>query len=249
MLTDLADVARGAGLTVAEVDGWRTRGHGEMRDIRTVTVHHTAGPATGAAPSLRTVVDGRPDLAGPLAHYLIGRSGTVHVVAAGLCWHTGATLQPWQANAYSIGLELENSGTVADRYPPAQLDALRRLCRALCDHYDIPTARVLGHREICDPPGRKPDPLPATLDMRAFRLALTQESPMTNPMQWTSTPVSIPQCKADPTAVWTQLAVNFAGDAVTTLQILNGVEQRLSDLQKAVAELHDRLDEKAGGKL
>jgi N-acetyl-anhydromuramyl-L-alanine amidase AmpD len=156
MLTELADVARRAGLAVVEARGWPGRGHGGMSGTKTVTVHHTAGPATGDAPSLATVRDGRPDLAGPLAHILLARSGTVHVVAAGLAWHAGATLQPWQANAYSIGIECE--GTGRDPWPAVQYGACVRLCRALADHYRIPYGHILGHKEICSPRGRKVDP-------------------------------------------------------------------------------------------
>jgi hypothetical protein len=236
MLTDLADVARSAQLHVVELDRWPARGHGPMNPSgpRTVTVHHTAGPATGDAPSLGVVRDGRPDLAGPLAHYLLARSGTVYVVAAGLAWHTGRTREPWQANAYSIGIEVENAGTPTDRYPAEQLEALRRLCRALCDHYGIPIPRVLGHREICAPPGRKIDPLPETLDMRAFRAALItpQEVPMTD----------TPTCKAEPVAgVWQASVRNAFGDIVSALQVLNGIEKRLADLQTELAAVKDRL--------
>ena len=227
MLLDLADVARAAGLRVVEESGWRTRSHGQVGALRTITIHHTAGPASGDAPSLGTVRDGRPDLKGPLAQILLARSGTVHVVAAGLCWHTGATREPWQSNSYSLGVEVENSGTVTDRYPPVQMDALVRLCRALCARYDIPHARVLGHREICDPPGRKPDPLPDTLDMRALRTALAKEDT-----------VPTPPCKAEPaSAAWHAAVRNSFGDIVSAAQILNGIEQRVADLQVQVAEL------------
>ena len=94
MLTDLADILRGAGLAVVERPGWRTRGHGQMSGVRCVVLHHTAGPATGEAPSLGVVENGRPGLTGPLAQLVLGRSGTWYVVAAGLCHHTGATFEP-----------------------------------------------------------------------------------------------------------------------------------------------------------
>jgi hypothetical protein len=38
-----------------------------MSGVRCVVLHHTAGPATGEAPSLSVVENGRPDLTGPLA--------------------------------------------------------------------------------------------------------------------------------------------------------------------------------------
>jgi len=230
LITDLADVLRSAGLTVVEADGWRTRGHGAMASPRVVVLHHTAGPATGDAPSLRVVRDGRPDLAGPLAHLVVGRSGTVHVVAAGLCWHTGKTREPWQANSYAIGVEAEHTGNEDDPWPPVQLEALRRLCAALCDHYDIPHARVLAHREICEPVGRKIDPV--GIDMRAFRTALTiKEDPVT---------LSDTDIEKIAAAVWRHAIRNGFGDTVAAEQILTGGEKRTAEILDAVGRLVDR---------
>ncbi|MBN9739518.1 hypothetical protein DMP23_00300 [Amycolatopsis sp. A1MSW2902] len=168
MLTTLADIARSAGLRVVEQSGWKTRGHGQMSGVRAVVCHHTAGPATGTAPSLGVVQNGRADLAGPLAHYVLGRDGTVYVVAAGLCWHAGAVLNSSWGNAYAIGIEAEATGV--DDWPDDQIDAYARLCRALCAAFDLPVSAVLGHKEVCSPRGRKSDP---NFDMSGFRARVT----------------------------------------------------------------------------
>ena len=63
----LKDVLLKAGLKVATIDGWESRGSGDMGDIRGVICHHTAGPRQGNMPSLKTILNGRPDLPGPLA--------------------------------------------------------------------------------------------------------------------------------------------------------------------------------------
>ena len=42
--TWLADALRAAGLKVAEVDGWETRGHAAMGTVKGVICHHPAGP-------------------------------------------------------------------------------------------------------------------------------------------------------------------------------------------------------------
>jgi len=162
-LTNLAAVARSAGLTVVEQAGWTTRGHGSMVDVQAVIAHHTGG-----LNALGTVQNGRPDLAGPLAHFYLTRTGVVYVVAAGQCWHTGATLQSWQSNAHAIGIEAEATGV--DAWPEVQMVAYAKLCAALCRAFKLPASRVLGHKEICSPVGRKTDP---NFDMGSFRNRVT----------------------------------------------------------------------------
>jgi hypothetical protein len=163
-LTDLADTLRGAGLQVVEHDGWKTRGHGPLTDVRTLVAHHTAGPKTGELPSLGTVRDGRPGLDGPLSQLMLSRSGVWHVIAAGKCWHAGVVRDASFGNSYSLGIEAEASGV--DPWPAVQYAAYVDGVRALANHYGVPYARVLGHKEVCYPAGRKTDP---NFDMGDFR--------------------------------------------------------------------------------
>lgn len=165
MLTDLADVARTTGLPVVEHDGWRERGHGEMAGVRTIVCHHTAGPATGDMPSLAILLHGRPDLAGPLAHYGLSRSGVVHVLAAGCCWHAGTVRDPSWGNRWSIGIEAEATGTTS--WPDVQVEAYARLAATLVHHHGLDVEDVRGHKEVCAPPGRKSDPNLSMTDLRA----------------------------------------------------------------------------------
>lgn len=169
-LTDLANAARKSGLKVVEVDGWRSRGHGDMTVVRTIVAHHTgtSAQAEGNYPSLRVVRDGTERLRGPLAQLGLGRDGTVYVIAAGLCYHAGVVRDRYYGNAYAIGIEAEHPGVGV--WPAGQYAAYARLCAALCDHYDLEPGRVLGHKEVCDPPGRKVDP---NFDMAAFRSEIT----------------------------------------------------------------------------
>jgi hypothetical protein len=176
MLTQLATVARRTGYPVIEVPGWKTRTttdeHGrpeQMADVLGVTCHHTAnGGARGDAPSLHTVRDGRPDLEGPLAHYVLGVSGAIYVVAAGHANHAGRSLKPGYQSGHRIGIEAEAIGLPGSKsdWPGAQMDAYARLCAALVDEFDFTVADVLGHKETCSPPGRKSDP---SFSMPAFR--------------------------------------------------------------------------------
>jgi len=171
MLTQLADVARRTGYPVVEVKGWKTRGRpGEMLGVKTITCHHTAnGGAPGVYPSLRVVRDGRKGLPGPLAQYGLGRDGTIFVIAAGRCNHAGVSRSSAYTNPYAIGIEAEAvgvPGTESD-WPPVQMDAYARLCRALVEEFQAATvADVLGHKETCAPVGRKADP---SFNMGAFR--------------------------------------------------------------------------------
>ena len=88
-LTWLPAVLKGAGLKVALVDGWESRGRGEVGPISGVICHHTAGSRVGNMPSLNTLIHGRSDLPGPLAQLGLGRDGTYYVIAAGRSNHAG----------------------------------------------------------------------------------------------------------------------------------------------------------------
>lgn len=64
-LTWLPAALTNAGLRVNVVGGWETRGRPTMH-ARGLIWHHTASRAGSNAPSLRVVIDGRPDLPGTL---------------------------------------------------------------------------------------------------------------------------------------------------------------------------------------
>lgn len=166
LLTDLADACRKSGLKVVEVDGWRSRGHGGLSAVETIVCHHTATArsAPGDYPSIDVVRNGRSDLPGPLAQLGLGRSGTVYVIASGVAYHAGEVRDFSMDNWHAIGIEAEADGV--SPWPAAQLDAYARLCAALVKHYRLSADRVMGHKEVCSPVGRKVDP---NFDMDAFR--------------------------------------------------------------------------------
>lgn len=173
MMDWLADVLRSEGLTVTEIPGWHQRGHGEMAaDVLGVLCHHTAGPAAGNYPSLITVRDGRPDLAGPLANLGLARDGTWIVIAAGQAWHAGSGSISWcpadEGNRHLIGVEAESVGA-RDDWTPAQRSSYPRGTAALLAHLGLPASRAIGHKEWA--PGRKIDP--AFWDMNQFRRAVS----------------------------------------------------------------------------
>ena len=170
-LTWFPNVLGAAGLKVAPVEGWETRGRGDVGEIHGVICHHTGGAASGNMPSLRTLIDGRSDLPGPLAQLGLGRDGTYYVIAAGRCNHAGTGV--WNgltnANRSFIGIEAENSGRADDRWLPVQIAAYQHGVAAILKHIEKGPDFCAGHKEYALPAGRKIDP---NLDMFAFRSAV-----------------------------------------------------------------------------
>lgn len=218
----LPEVLERAGLKVALVDGWETRGRGDVGPIFGVICHHTAGSKTGNMGSLRILTHGRPAargvkaLPGPLSQLGLGRDGTYYVIAAGRCNHAGAG--EWQGllngNSNFIGIEAENTGRPDDfPWPAVQLDAYQRGVAAILKHLGRSPDFCCGHREYALPAGRKPDP---TLDMAGFRLAVAGFMSGTAPP-----PVLIPA--ADPAGRKT-LRRDATGELVKQLQVRLGID-------------------------
>jgi hypothetical protein len=173
LLNDLASLARGMGLTVHEAPGWVGHNHGAMNSVSCIVIHHTAGSPTGDYPSYNVVRNGRTGLPGPLAQLGVGRSGKVYVFSNGLAYHAGTVKETWMNNANSIGIEVESVGT-GPEWPSVQVHATAKLVAALCKRYGVPVSRVLGHKEVCYPVGRKIDPVGIPGDMPAFRSLVQQ---------------------------------------------------------------------------
>jgi N-acetylmuramoyl-L-alanine amidase len=164
----LPGVLTSAGLTVIEVPGWQNRGHGDEGSVLGVLCHHTCGPLHGDLPDLNVLVDGRPDLGGPLCNLGLGRSGHYYMIAAGKGWHAGRGY--WQGvtdgNAHFIGIEAENTGDDRDTWPFVQMDAYKRGVAAILLYIGAKPIMCAGHKEYALPHGRKDDP---NFDMDMFR--------------------------------------------------------------------------------
>ena len=151
----LAQVLLDAGLKVAEQPDWKTRGRGDVGPIKGVICHHTAGPLNGNMPSLGIIINGRPDLPGPLSQLALGRDGTFFVVAAGRCNHAG--VGNWQGftagNTNFIGIEAENTGETTgpkkDSWPAVQIDAYQRGVAAILKKIRANAIMCAGHRGVC----------------------------------------------------------------------------------------------------
>lgn len=149
---------------MVEQPGWRTRGHGNIREVRSVIAHHDA--ARQSPTTFNTVVqNGRPGLPGPLSQFTLRRDGTIHVVAAGVSWHAGQNINDAiYGNYYSLGIEAGNDG-LGEPWPDVQINAYVALCGELAKAFGLPVSRIRGHREIA--PRRKIDP--AGINMNHFR--------------------------------------------------------------------------------
>lgn len=158
-LTWLADAARRTGYPVTEVGGWQTRGHGQMTTCAGVVGHDTVGAPLGDMPSLNVLINGRSDLAGPLSHYGLGRTGRIWVIAAGCCYHAGVA--SWAGyhslNDQFVGIEAESDGKGTD-WSAAQLDCYPKLVGSVLDWIQQPVDRYCSHRSCALPAGRKIDP-------------------------------------------------------------------------------------------
>jgi hypothetical protein len=167
-LTWLKQVLTDAGLKVQETPQWEYHGHGDMSSVRGVLCHHTSGPRTGNMNDLHVLIEGRPDLPGPLSQLGLGRDGTWFLVAAGKGWHAGRGA--WQGvtdgNGHLIGIEAENTGEKDDPWPDVQMDSYRRGVAAILKHIGAKPIMCAGHKEYALPKGRKDDP---SFDMDAFR--------------------------------------------------------------------------------
>jgi hypothetical protein len=164
----LATRLRAAGLTVVEVAGWQSRGAAGF-DPRGSVDHHTAGPRSGNAPSLATVIYGRPDLPGPLCHVLVARDNTCYVIAAGRANHAGSgSWRGLSGNSSVYGVERENVGTSAEPWRSDQTSTAATVHAALI-RGRATHEMVCGHKEWTP---RKPDP--HTLNMHNFRAMVAQ---------------------------------------------------------------------------
>jgi peptidoglycan hydrolase-like protein with peptidoglycan-binding domain len=212
----LPDALKAAGLKVALVDGWETRGGSDFGKTLGVICHYTANPSGGNMPTLRILIDGRSDLPGPLSQLGLGRDGTYYVIAAGRANHAGRG--SWNGittgNRNFIGIEAEHSGRASDPWPAVQLDAYQRGVAAILGFAGRTAASCCGHKEYALPAGRKSDP---SFDMNAFRQTVAAILAGTAPP-----PVLIPAVEPGASARPT-LRRGSTGPFVKTLQEKLGV--------------------------
>lgn len=164
---EIIDFLRAEGLTVIEVNGWRTRGS-EGFDPHGAVNHHTAGAAKGNAPSLRIVVEGRSDLSPPLCNVLQARDDTCYLIAAGRANHAGAgSWKGLSGNSKVWGLEVEHVGTAVEPFPPHRYETTIKIHTAFARCSKFKAEMVAQHYEWAGP--RKPDFFKGAIDPNRFR--------------------------------------------------------------------------------
>jgi LysM repeat protein len=138
---------------------------------RGVVFHHTASNRnSGPAPALAICVNGRSDLPGPLCNVMIGRDGTVYVIAAGRANHAGLG-GPWRSipkdsgNAYTVGVEVENDG-VGEQWSQELLRVCDRVFATLLVGLRHSESWLFGHKEWAAARGKID---PARIDMGQYR--------------------------------------------------------------------------------
>ena len=189
----LAKTLRDAGLKVEEAPRWTVRG-GSRFAPKGVMLHHTAtGPNWTKERLTRLLVEGRPDLKGPLCNLQLERDGTFVIIAAGAANHAGAG--SWNGatagNSTFIGIEAANDG-VGEAWNPVQVEAMGRATAAMLRVMQATPNMIVGHKEWA--PRRKVDP--RGIDMDMFRRYVSNlmagttpsNTPQTNGIDMTKVP-------------------------------------------------------------
>jgi hypothetical protein len=175
----LGDVLRAAGIRVVEEGNWRGRYVSGSFNPIGVLWHHTAArsSASNPAPALGTVINGRPDLQGPLCHALVDYYGVFHLISAGRANHAGACrgsgpIPAGDGNTMLIGWEIDYDG-VEQRMTAAQYNASVAATAAVLGHLGRNANYARGHRETSTT--GKIDP--SFVDLNAMRADVAAWSP------------------------------------------------------------------------
>ncbi|XBB67946.1 N-acetylmuramoyl-L-alanine amidase [Nocardioides sp. WV_118_6] len=157
-------------LTVIEQPGWRGRKRpGSFAPIG-VLMHHTGYRSSNADPfpGLDTVINGRPDLPGPLCHLLVGYNGKVRVIAAGRANHANTArasgpLPAGDGNTMYIGIEVDYAPQLGQAPSSAQVNAAMQAAAAVVTRLGRGKRYVRAHAETSttgkwDPGGSFPAP-------------------------------------------------------------------------------------------
>jgi N-acetylmuramoyl-L-alanine amidase len=142
--------------------------------VTVLVIHDTQTPGVTRAQTIANhFANPRSEAA---AHFIIGKSGEIIqcVAESRRAWHVGPSLLDGvpKVNDFSIGIELVNAEDGRDPFTVAQYNSLAGLSAHLVSRYRIPLQRIVGHRDVAMPLGRKHDPAD-NFDWSRFRRDLT----------------------------------------------------------------------------
>jgi N-acetylmuramoyl-L-alanine amidase len=142
--------------------------------VTALVIHDTQTPGVTKAQTIANhFANPRSEAA---AHFIIGKSGEIIqcVAESRRAWHVGPSLLDGvpRVNDFSIGVELVNAEDGRDPFTVAQYTSLTGLSAHLVSRYRIPIPRIVGHRDVAMPLGRKHDPAD-NFDWPRFRCDLT----------------------------------------------------------------------------
>lgn len=170
-LLALADHLRRWGLDVVEEPGWQDRGVHFAQKPLVAVGHHTATRQRPGVPfpTRRILINGRPDLPGPLCQVGLATDYRVHVIAAGKANHAGpGAWRGVERSSLTVGTEVEYAGT--GPWDPQLLHTFDLVQAALLDMLGRSAGWYCGHREWALPAGRKVDPGNVDLDAQRLRI-------------------------------------------------------------------------------
>lgn len=249
-LDQLANNLRRHGLTVVEIAGWQNRAYAgqDLQEVRGVVWHHTATPRSNFErsdlPTLGTCLNGNAYTPGPLTQLMLGRTGIVYVLAAGVCNHAGAGsaagIPRDTGNHYFIGIEMESSGIAPADWTEDQLRVAPYLGAALelsyLQHLPPELRAQIGHKEYSSQGKIDPFQWPGDMDgLRAQINAVLEgaapAAPAPAPAPATPAPaapggggtyVPDPHWLVEPLETLGQIA-NWAGVSVPEIAKFNGI--------------------------
>ena len=149
---------KNAGISYTVEPGAYSRGHGDLKEVRFIVIHHTASANNDAA-GINPVRDGVAGLEGPLAQLCLKRNGQPHLIAVGVCWHAYGEIDfrgvpAGNGNYYSIGIEGIDGGY--NSWTPEQRREYPRVVAALLKDMGLPSNAWIFHRDY--QPKSKIDP-------------------------------------------------------------------------------------------
>jgi hypothetical protein len=122
-------------------------------DIRGIVLHYAYGPDS----SVRFMREGRPDLPGPLAHWVVLSDGTIECIGkeGTRVSHVGRA-DRGLTHSNTVGVETTGSPTFANEL---QVENLVRLVADIAERWAVPTEMIVSHAEVALPAGRRADML------------------------------------------------------------------------------------------